>query len=181
MPRKLIGLFFLVIVALIPFGNTSAETAQQVSVVSSGQMEQNLYFYGSRACDTSDDYVTYMYRGGPVFSARGISPASGNVYEYFDAVGSSAWGKAYFFNESTNDAFDFYFEGTLECTSRTSGVVRGNWPFGYAYSVDRATGQELCTRLDGSGTVEIRFDLRRQSTSTTITGAYTRGATEVCQ
>ena len=60
MPRKLITLFFLVIVALIPFGNTSAETAQQVSVVSSGQMEQNLYFYGSRACSTSGDYVTYM-------------------------------------------------------------------------------------------------------------------------
>jgi hypothetical protein len=179
--RTMMVLAVLLTLILMPASGSAATTSQWVKVYATGNASTNWYYYSSNRCSTNSDFVTYMHRGGPSFVAAGISPASGTVYEHFDAVGKSAWGKAYFFRESAGTAFDFYFEGTLQCTSSASGVVRGQWTFGYAYSVDPSTGRELCTRLDGRGTVEVRVDFLRRTTTTTVSGSYVNGATEFCQ
>lgn len=173
--------FVLLALMLMPASASAATASQTIAVYATGKASTNWYYYSSGVCNTGDDFVTYMHRGGPSYAARGITPAMGNVYEHFDAVGNSAWGKAYFFRESSGVAFDFYFEGTLQCIGSTYGIVRGQWTFGYAYTTDPATGQELCTRLDGLGTVEVRVDFLRRATTTVVSGSYTRGATEICQ
>jgi hypothetical protein len=179
--RKTLALVVLLTLVVMPASGVDAATSQPVKVYATGNPMTNWYYYSSDRCSTNSDAVTYMHRGGPSFSAAGISPTSGTVYEHFDTVGSSAWGKTYFFRESAGTAFDFYFEGALQCYSPTYGVVRGQWTFGYAYSIDPSTGRELCTRLDGRGSTEIRVDFLRRTTTTIVSGSYVKGATEFCQ
>ena len=117
--RKALMLAVLLALVVMPASGAAAATPRSVTVYAKGNPITNSYYYSSDRCSTSSDAVTYMHRGGPWFTASGISPTFGSVYEHFDTVGSSAWGKAYFFSESAGTAFDFYFEGTLQCTSST--------------------------------------------------------------
>jgi hypothetical protein len=179
MHRKLALLLIVLSFALMPFA-TSAQSAQSVNVQATGLPDTNEYFYSSEGCNTSADSETYMYRGGPSYTAYGISPTSGAVYEEFNAIGTWAFGKAYFFQEGSNEAFEFWFEGTLTCLRDGSAFVQGEWTFGYAYLFDPEAGQELCTRLDGYGTITHWTDFAREVTTTRISGSYSEGATQPC-
>jgi hypothetical protein len=167
------------VLAAMPFG-ASAQTARSVWISASGQASTSSYFYSSTGCSTASNAVTYMYRGGPGFRASGIAPTSGSVYEEFNGIGSSAWGKAYFFSAGTDKAFEFWFQGNLSCRSATVGTVSGSWTVGYAYSRDRVTGQLLCTKLAGRGNAVVSVDFQRKATSTTISGSYVARGTQVC-
>jgi hypothetical protein len=184
MLRKLAVLTVFLVVALAPFG-TSAQGSSMFWVEANGEPSTNLYFEGSGGCSTDPGSMTnmsttYMFRGGPSFSASGLNLTSGSVFEEFVAVGTEASGKAYFFNENTDEAFEFWFQGMLSCPTEDTASVNATWSDGFMYSTDPATGELLCTELSGSGYVFVDVDFQQQTTETTIYGAFGAEETVPC-
>lgn len=179
MHRGLTVLIVFVAFALAPIA-ASSQTTSAFLVRATGRANTSLYYYSSEGCNTSPDAVTYMYRGGPSFRAFGLAPSNGSVYEEFNAVGSSAWGKAYFFHDGSDKAFEFWFQGTLSCLTANYGVVSGEWTDAFAYAQNQTTGQTLCTRLSGQGKVVVYVDFNGKATATYLSGSYSAGEPQPC-